>query len=150
MIYCLNIFDRWGARYCILEASHLLTQNFIIRFLLGKKNQIRGGLFSAKVLAVRVLVNNVTMNKYIFFPSTELQKHFYVKRKTMLSIYSTCEVQSWTKRLGHFVFHVKKIAIRVNPSSSWTVLGFTSQTLFFKSCPNYGPHLCSGRGEKAC
>ena len=68
----------------------------------------------------------------------------------MLSIYSTCEVQSWTKRLGHFVFHVKKIAIQVNPSSSWTVLGFTSQTLFFKSCPNYGPHLCSGRGEKPC
>ena len=60
----------------------------------------------------------------IFFPSAELQKHFHVKRKTVLGIYSTCEVQSCTKRLGHFVFHVKKIAIQVIPSSPWTVLGF--------------------------
>ena len=31
-----------------------------------------------------------------------MQKHFHVRRKTMLGIYSTCEVQSLTKRLGHF------------------------------------------------
>ena len=70
-----------------------------------------------------------------------------MKRKTLLSIYSTCKLQSWTKRLGHFIFHLRKIAIQVNPSSPWTVVGFISQTPFSSLAQIIGDICVLGEGR---
>ena len=60
------------------------------------------------------------------------------------------QLQSWSERLGHSVFRVRKMQFKLIPVFPWTVLGVTGQTPFTYLAHVMDLNFIQGVGEKSC
>ena len=60
------------------------------------------------------------------------------------------QLQSWSERLGHSVFRVRKMQFKLIPVFPWTVLGVTGQTPFTYLAHVMDLNFIRGVGEKSC